>query len=94
MSKYKYYFRKPKSEIVKDIMLWLGVGGAVALTDSSPIFARGALDSFQKWLKKEKKYTNKKVYDAFSEQTLIGSDSPLTTNLPDDPSAQGKGIVQ
>ena len=32
--------------------------------------------------------------DAFSEQTLIGSDSPLTTNLPDDPSAQGKGIVQ
>src|SRR3989338_4852645 len=65
MSKYKYYFRKPKSEIVKDIMLWLGVGGAVALTGSSPIFARGALDSFQKWLKKEKKYTNKKVYDAF-----------------------------
>lgn len=32
--------------------------------------------------------------DAFSEQTLAGSDSPLTTNLPSDPLAQGKSIVQ
>lgn len=32
--------------------------------------------------------------DAFSEQTLTGSDNPLTTNLPDDSLAQGKGIVQ
>ena len=32
--------------------------------------------------------------DAFSEQTLTGSSSPLTTNLPNDSSAQGKGIVQ
>ncbi|MDO8473961.1 MAG: hypothetical protein Q7S62_00175 [bacterium] len=32
--------------------------------------------------------------DVFSEQTLAGSSKPLTTNLPDDPSAQGKGIVQ
>ncbi len=32
--------------------------------------------------------------DAFSEQTLAGASNPLTTNLPNDSSAQGKGIVQ
>jgi uncharacterized repeat protein (TIGR01451 family) len=32
--------------------------------------------------------------DVFSEQTLAGLSNPLTANLPDDSSAQGKGIVQ
>lgn len=65
MAKYKYYFRKPKSEIVKDIILWLAVGGAVVLVASSPSFGASAARSFQKWLKKRKQYKNKKVYDAF-----------------------------
>src|SRR3989338_9476156 len=65
MSKYKYYFRKPNSEIVKDIMLWLAVGGAVAIAASSPTFGTSVARSFYKWLKGEKKYTNKKVYDTF-----------------------------
>jgi len=29
MSKYKYYFRKPKSEIVKDILKALALSGAI-----------------------------------------------------------------
>src|SRR3989338_5909969 len=65
MSKYKYYFRKPNSEIVKDIMLWLAVGGAVAIAASSPTFGTSVARSFYKWLKGERKYTNKKVYDTF-----------------------------
>lgn len=38
MIKYKYYFKKPKSEIVKDILSWLAIAGAVYIAASSPYF--------------------------------------------------------
>ena len=59
--KYKYYFRKPKSEIVKDILYWLFVAESVAIAATSPYFLRNLLRGF----KNLKKYPRKKVYDTF-----------------------------
>jgi DNA-binding transcriptional regulator PaaX len=61
MGKYKYYFRKPKSEIVKDIFYWLILTGAVAIAATSPYFLLNLLKSF----KHGQKYKRKKVYDTF-----------------------------
>ncbi|MBU4351210.1 hypothetical protein L6250_01625 [Candidatus Parcubacteria bacterium] len=59
--KYKYYFRKPKSEIIKDILYWLMIAGAIYIAASSPRFA----SSFVRKYQKQKKYSRKKIYDAF-----------------------------
>lgn len=61
MTKYKYYFRKPKSEIVKDVLSWLFMAGAIYIAASSPYFILNLLKNF----KKGQKYQRKKVYDAF-----------------------------
>ncbi|MBU3942504.1 hypothetical protein KKA24_00810 [Patescibacteria group bacterium] len=61
MSKYKYYFRKPKSEISKDILKWLLISGAVYIAAGSPYFTLNLMKKF----KDGGKYKNKKVYDAF-----------------------------
>lgn len=52
--KYKYYFKKPKSEITKDILLWLFAVGAVVLASSSApmisqlLFKRKSLQRYPK----------------------------------------------
>lgn len=61
MTKYRYYFRKPKSEIVKDILYWLMISGAVAIAATSPYFLINALKAY----KKLQKYEKKKVYNSF-----------------------------
>lgn len=61
MTKYKYYFKKPKSEIVKDILSWLAIAGAVYIAASSPYFALNLMKS----LKKGRRYGKKKVYNTF-----------------------------
>ena len=61
MTRYKYYFRKPKSEIAKDIFSWLLVGGIVCVAATSPFF----LTNISKAFKKSQKYKKKKIYDAF-----------------------------
>ena len=61
MSKYKYYLKKPRSEITKDILLALAVSGVVAVAATSPYF--GA--NLARILSKQKKYKPKKTYDAF-----------------------------
>jgi DNA-binding transcriptional regulator PaaX len=61
VSKYKYYFRKPKSELVKDVFTWLLLAGAVSVAATSPYFLVNILKGF----KKGRKYKRKKVYDAF-----------------------------
>lgn len=59
---YKYYFKKPRGEIVKDILLWLAFGGAVTIVAaSSPNFLYNALLAFQK----SKKYKKQSVRNAF-----------------------------
>lgn len=64
MSKYKYYFRKPRSEIIKDILSWIAMSGAVYIAASSPYFILNLERGIKKWLR-EKKYKKKKLYDAF-----------------------------
>jgi len=61
MSKYKYYFKKPKSEITKDVFLWLAVGGAIAIAATSPYFGANLARAFSK----KKKHRQKDVYDTF-----------------------------
>lgn len=64
MRKYKYYFRKPKSEIVKDILLGLAITGAIFIAASSPYFVLNLQKGIKKWLK-QKRYSKKKVYNTF-----------------------------
>lgn len=61
MSQYKYYFKKPRSEIVKDVLTWLAISGAVCIAATSPYFATNLL----KGLKQGKKYKKKNIYNAF-----------------------------
>ncbi len=63
MSQYKYYFRKPKSEIAKDVLRGLIITGVVGIAATSPYFGLNLL----KALKQRQKYKRKKVYDAFYE---------------------------
>lgn len=59
--KYKYYFKKPKSEITKDIFRWLAFGGAVCIAATSPYFSINLMREVKRW----RKYKRRKVYDAF-----------------------------
>ena len=62
MSKYKYYLKKPKGEITKDILLWLAIGSAVVLA-SSPYLVHNIVRELIKGNRKP--YNNKKTYDTF-----------------------------
>ena len=58
---YAYYFRKPKSEIVKDIFTWLLVGGVIAVAATSPYFVPSLVKGYKRW----QRYPAKKVSDTF-----------------------------
>ena len=60
-SKYKYYFKKPRSEIVKDILDACLTSGLVMIAATSPYFLINLLKTYPKW----KKYPHKKVYNTF-----------------------------
>ena len=59
--KSKFYFRKTKSEIVKDILGFLIIGGIVTIAATSPFFIVNLIRGF----KLSEKYSSKKVYDTF-----------------------------
>ena len=59
--KYKYYFTKPKSEIVGDVFTWLLIGGAFAIASTSPYFVQNLLRA----RKNLGKYPKQKVSDTF-----------------------------
>lgn len=61
MTKYKYYFKQPISGIVKDILRWLIISGAVYIAATSPYFILNLIKAF----KYSNKYTKKRVYDTF-----------------------------
>lgn len=63
--KYKYYFRKPKSEIAKDIFQWLLIGGMITVAATSPYFGIHAWRAFQKW-QKQKQYQKHNFSDIFT----------------------------
>ncbi|MEK9135342.1 MAG: hypothetical protein AAB451_03570 [Patescibacteria group bacterium] len=62
MSKYKYYFRKPRSEIVGDILKTTLISGVVAIAATSPYFIVNALKAY----KHLQKYPKNKISDIFS----------------------------
>lgn len=59
--KYKYYFRKQKSQIVRDIFTLLVVGGIIAIAATSPYFVQNVLRVQKNW----KKYPKQKISDTF-----------------------------
>lgn len=70
---YSYYFRKPRSEIVKDIFSVLLMGGAIAFAATSPYFAQNAMRAYKKW----QKYPKKKIastFDRLRRQGVISID--------------------
>ncbi len=62
LGKYKYYLKKPRSEIVKDIMKWLLISGTIVIAVQSPYFIINLLRNHRTW----KKYPKKKIGDTFS----------------------------
>lgn len=61
IKKYKYYFKKPRTEIVKDIFYWLMITGMISIAATSPYFIKNLLNQHRKW----KKYPKKKIFDTF-----------------------------
>ncbi|MBI2041945.1 MAG: hypothetical protein HYT20_02925 [Candidatus Nealsonbacteria bacterium] len=61
IGKYKYYFKKPKSEIVKDIFRGLAITGAISVAVTSPYFIQNLLYSRKKF----KKYPKQRVSSTF-----------------------------
>ncbi|MEK7664823.1 MAG: hypothetical protein AAB361_01635 [Patescibacteria group bacterium] len=57
----EYYFKIPKSEIAKDILIILLVAGIVTIAATSPFFLVNLLKGFKRF----KKYPRRKVYDTF-----------------------------
>ena len=62
MRKYKYYLRKPKSEIAKDILATLFTAGVLMVAATSPYFATAVWKTIQK----RKKYPRRKFVDTFT----------------------------
>ena len=61
MTKYKYYFRQPRSAIVKDMLLLVAAGGVLAIAATSPYFAVNLINAY----KRDKRFPKKKVLSAF-----------------------------
>jgi hypothetical protein len=70
IKKYKYYFKKPKSEIVKDILISLLVGGTIFIAASSPYFIKNLLEGNKRWQKYPKKKLGSTFYN-LKKQGLI-----------------------
>lgn len=62
MSKYKYYFKKPRSEIIKDVLRWLAVAGAVSMAATSPYFVSNILRASKQMRRHPKKQINNIFY--------------------------------
>src|SRR3989344_7226242 len=70
IGRYKYYFKKPKSEITKDVFRWLMISGAVAIAATSPYFVSNLL-SARKKLSKYPKQKIQNTFYKFKKQGLI-----------------------
>ena len=62
MKQYRYYGKKPKLEITKDILTWVAIGGLIVIAATSPYFGTNLIKAFQR----KKRYEKKEVYDTFS----------------------------
>ncbi len=61
LMQYKYYFRKPKSALVKDILSWVLIGGLITIAATSPYFLQNLIRGYKRW----KKYPKRKISAAF-----------------------------
>lgn len=68
LGKYKYYFKKPKSEIVKDVFSWLCIGGAVCIAATSPYFVQNLLSARKRF----KDYPKRRVSSTFNRMRREG----------------------
>lgn len=62
MSKYKYYFRKPRSEIIKDFLNTLLVAGTITIAASSPYFIVNLLKANKSF----RRYPKPRIADTFA----------------------------
>lgn len=62
IGKYKYYFYKPRSEIVKDVFSWILAAGAISIAATSPYFITNLLAGKRRF----KKYPKHKIHDTFA----------------------------
>jgi len=65
MSKYKYYFKKPKSEIIKDILRWIATAGIVYVAASSPYFILNVMKEFKKRRRYKTHWRKKQLVDDY-----------------------------
>ena len=70
VGKYKYYFKKPKSEITKDVFRWLMITGVVAIATTSPYFINNLLSARKRFGKYPKQKIQNTFYK-FKKQGLI-----------------------
>ncbi|HEY4497186.1 MAG TPA: hypothetical protein VJC20_00285 [Candidatus Paceibacterota bacterium] len=61
MTKYKYYFKKPKQEIAADALKWLAVGGVVV----AAVMAPNAVGTLVRTFPRRNQYPRKHTYNAF-----------------------------
>ncbi|MBI2123799.1 MAG: hypothetical protein HYU04_00990 [Candidatus Wildermuthbacteria bacterium] len=73
---YKYRFRKPRAKIVKDILSWLFIGGAIALAATSPYFIQNLVFGYKRW----NKYSKRKLSTTFDQLRRAGAVSIETRN--------------
>lgn len=66
----KYYFKKPKGAIVKDVLFWLAIIGAIYVAAGSPHFVRALLQQWQKG-KKYKLRSKESTFYRMRKQGLI-----------------------
>ena len=70
VGKYKYYFKKPKSEITKDVFRWLMITGVVAIATTSHYFINNLLSARKRFGKYPKQKIQNTFYK-FKKQGLI-----------------------
>jgi DNA-binding transcriptional regulator PaaX len=80
IGKYKYYFRKPRSSVAKDVLKWLLIAGGIMIASQSPHFVPGLIKEFRRWRKKKEKCKNKVFYNTFHRLLRDGSIEISTIN--------------
>jgi len=76
--KIKYYLKKPKSEIIKDLVFWLAVSGGIVIAASSPFFVQRLLQKLS--AKQKKTYNAQSFRNAFYRLKREGYLNVQTSN--------------
>lgn len=64
MTKYKYYLKKPRSEIARDLLYLLTTTGLICIAVTSPYFGINLIRGIKRW-RRYKKSKNRNIVDAF-----------------------------